>query len=56
MKFLLLNWRKNRFDLVRDPVDYPDTTEAKAVRNAISYAKGTEAADVIRKKVRDAEE
>ena len=56
LKFLLLNWRSNRFDLVRNPFGHPDTTQAKAVRDAISYAKGSEAAEVIRKKVRRAEE
>ena len=56
LKFLLLNWRMNRFDLVKKPEGYPDTTEGKMVRDAISHAQGSDAIKVIRKKVKDAEE
>ena len=57
MKFLLPNWKKDRFDLLKSkPVDYPDTKEGKAVREAIGHARSSEAAKVLRQKVRNAEE
>ena len=35
MKFLLRNWQKDRSDLIRKPTHYPETTEGKAMREAI---------------------
>ena len=39
MKFLLPNWRQNRYDLVRTPVGYPESNEGDYLRAKLSNAR-----------------
>ena len=41
MKFLLRNWQKNRYDLVRKPVNYPPSVAGDALRECIRQAKAS---------------
>ena len=52
MKLLLRDWDKNRFDLVRKPVGYPESFDGKRMRQLIREAKSSEYLEVLRHDVR----
>ena len=43
MKFLLQDWKENRFDLVQKPIGYPESTRGKEIRQKIEEARKSKA-------------
>ena len=51
MKYLLPNWRKNRYDLLRKPTHYPDCPEGIALREAVIEARSSKGIKDLHKSV-----